>query len=75
MEPACNLIESGYVMTETVLQGNEDSLVPKANTFMASKVRIDDARMIKVKRGVDNNYYIDTYSVSERERMLGFPIN
>jgi hypothetical protein len=73
-QSACSLLDGGYVMAETVCKDdNGEIIIPKANTFMASKVRIDDDRMIKVKRKGDG-YYIDKYSVSERERMLGLPI-
>eukprot|EP00594_Rhizosolenia_setigera_P011972 CAMPEP_0178972502 /NCGR_PEP_ID=MMETSP0789-20121207/21061_1 /TAXON_ID=3005 /ORGANISM="Rhizosolenia setigera, Strain CCMP 1694" /LENGTH=200 /DNA_ID=CAMNT_0020659981 /DNA_START=566 /DNA_END=1168 /DNA_ORIENTATION=- len=73
MEPACNLLEDGYVMTETIGKGEGDSIIPKANTFMASKSRIDDNRMIKLKCGSNDKYYKEYYSVRDRELMLGFP--
>ena len=44
----------------------------KANTFMALKSNLDDERMFKVKK--DGRKYIrDTYSVREREVMMGLP--
>lgn len=45
----------------------------KANTFMASQGRLDDARMLKVKEVDGNDYVAGTFSVLERERMLGYP--
>lgn len=47
-------------------------LVDKANTFMASKSRINDDRMMRV-RPEGSKYVADKFSVLERERMLGFP--
>jgi len=75
-ESACKLLDHGFLMTETVVreeEGDTNVMIPKANTFMASKVRIDDARMIKV-REVGDEWVTDTYSVSERERMSGLPV-
>lgn len=51
----------------------------KANTFLASSSKIDDNRMLKLKIVADshqpqNRYYCETYSISERERMMGLPI-
>jgi hypothetical protein len=74
---ACQFIDScGFVMTETVCreedEGQYGPVILKANTFMASLTRIDDSRMMKVKE-VDGQYIIDTYSVREREVMLGLP--
>lgn len=46
----------------------------KANTFMASKSRLDDQpRMMKVKEVGDKKFEVSSFSVSERERMLGYP--
>ncbi len=75
-ESACKLLDHGFLMTETVVreeEGDTNVMIPKANTFMASKVRIDDDRMIKV-REVGDKWVIDKYSVSERERMSGLPV-
>lgn len=51
----------------------------KVNTFMACPSRIDDSRMLKVKKLAPDDEICDTavflggtYSVLERERMLGF---
>ena len=63
-------------MPEKILQeeGDEDKLTAiKANTLMASKSRIDDDRMMKVKPQ-DGKFLIDHFSVSEREQMLGLPV-
>jgi hypothetical protein len=46
----------------------------KANTTMAAKSRIDDPRMMKVKKGDGNKYYCHTFSVREREKMSGLPV-
>ena len=46
----------------------------KANTFMASLSRIDDARMTVVKYDASQNAYIGrSITVLERERMMGLP--
>ncbi len=61
------LVNKLYSLSPVLLQ------LPKISQG-ACEVRIDDARMIKVKREVDNKYYIDTCSASERERMFGLPL-
>ena len=40
---------------------------------MASRTRIDDERMTKVKPTEDGRYLKSTYSVKEREIMMGLP--
>ena len=46
----------------------------KANTFMASKSRLDDQpRMMKVKEVGHKKFEVGSFSVNERERMLGYP--
>ena len=40
---------------------------------MASRTRIDDKRMTKVKPSEDGRYLKSTYSVKEREIMMGLP--
>lgn len=47
-------------------------MVIKANTFMATTSKIDDGRMIKVKKDGDK-FILSTYSVREREIMIGLP--
>jgi len=46
----------------------------KANTFMASKRRLKDERMMKV-RSHGSRFEQSHFSVLERERMMGFPDN
>ena len=43
----------------------------KANTFLASLTKIDDDRMLKYSTG--DQIELESYSVSERERMMGLP--
>jgi hypothetical protein len=45
----------------------------KANTFLASKMRLDSDSMLKMKAKGRKRYIKGYYSVLERERMLGFP--
>jgi hypothetical protein len=53
-------------------KAEKDFMTIKANTFMATTSRIDDDRMVKVK--VDGDKFIlSTYSVREREIMIGLP--
>lgn len=46
----------------------------QANTSMASKGRIDDMRMTKIKETKVGRFIKSTYSVLEREKMMGLPI-
>lgn len=41
---------------------------------MASKGRIDDMRMTKIKETEVGRFIKSTYSVLEREKMMGLPI-
>ena len=58
----------------------EEVEVYKSNAFLASETRIDDHRMEgKYKTDDDDSssrykYIVATYSVSERERMMGLPV-
>jgi len=53
-----------------------DGLVGKANTFMASKSRLDDDRMLKVRPRTDGPGFLKSYiTANEREVMMGFPRN
>ena len=73
---ACDLLEEGYTLPEIICKEakqNTEVIIPKANTFMASKSRIDDARMTKVRK-FEGNYWVSSYSVGERELMAGLPI-
>ena len=52
----------------------EDVDVFKANTFLASKSRVDDERMQKVKYDDNKRHYaVETFTTNDREIMLGFP--
>ncbi len=42
--------------------------------FDLSTVRLDDVRMLKVKRRDDRKFQKGFYSVSDREKMMGFPV-
>lgn len=70
-------LDEGFLMPERVLEPetmcNYARPVVKANAFMASSTRIDDARMIRIKME-SGKYYINTFSVREREKMLGLPL-
>lgn len=57
-------LEEGWILP------GEGPEFEKANTFLASKGRIDDSRMLKKNRNTREKGYL---SVLERERMLGFP--
>jgi len=61
-------LEQGWVFA-----GEDEVECAKANTFMASKGRINDDRMVKVKPLTNGSYEKGHFSALERERMLGFP--
>lgn len=61
-------LEEGWVYP-----GEDTVDCAKVLTFLASKVRINDDRMEKVKPLGGNNYEKGYFSALERERMLGFP--
>jgi len=68
------VLEDGWKVPAEVNLSNP-SIPLKANTFMASKARLDDIpRMMKVKEieGAER-YTGSTYSTREREKMLGLP--
>ena len=48
----------------------------RANTFMASKSRLDDYRMWKIKQvdPVTQDYIVDSINGTEREKMMGYPV-
>lgn len=70
---AGSCLDSGWRSIEHLL--DEDVQVFKANAFLASLSRIDDDRMKgRYATQSDNKYVIETYSVSERERMMGLPV-
>jgi hypothetical protein len=73
------LLDEGYGAVARLIQGGDLNTTVKANTLLASLSKIDDDRMLKYKVDVGieqpkNRYHRETYSVSERERMMGLPI-
>lgn len=73
-------LDDDYGAVARLLQDDdEEDMAVKANTFLASLSRIDDDRMIKCKldgssgRNSSSKYQIETYSVAEREKMMGLP--
>lgn len=68
---ATSCLEEDWKIPAAVV--SEQIKIVKANTFMASLARLDDGRMLKVKEIDANQYVASSYSVLERERMLGFP--
>lgn len=72
-------LEDGWMMLGDALKNDENGLnqdgeaYSKANTFMASKTRLDDhPRMSKVRKSGER-FFRGTYSAQEREWMMGFP--
>ena len=63
-------MEDDWLMPAEAIQ---QKIPLKANTFMASKSRLDDKpRMLKVRK--ENGQFVEsTFSVYEREIMLGLP--
>lgn len=73
------LLDEGYGAVARLVQGEDMNTTVKANTFLASLSKIDDDRMLKCKVNVGSQqpklrYHRETYSVGERERMMGLPI-
>lgn len=56
--------------------GNKrEKIILKANTFMASSTKLDDQRMMKIKRVQGSSkYHLQYYTINEREAMMGFPV-
>ena len=65
-------LENDWQCPGEAVRGDETGLI-KALTFMASKSRLDDKRMVKVKRREDGKFEVGHFSALDRERMLGFP--
>ena len=67
LDPGCGLLE------RCIDDSTHDPV--KANTFLASLSKIDDDRMLKYTTGDSDSgaKKEDHYSVSEREKMMGFP--
>jgi hypothetical protein len=75
-ESVDDLLDEGYkAVARLVTRGGDEtvSMVVKANAFLASLSRIDDNRMMKCKPN-KNKYLLETYSVCEREKMMGLPV-
>jgi C-5 cytosine-specific DNA methylase len=59
----------------------EETLVVKANCFMAHKMRLDDTPRMDIFRiefgddGIATKYLARTFNVQEREKIMGFPLN
>ena len=73
-----SLLDEGFGAVARLLMSGEEleNLPVKSNAFLASLSRIDDGRMIRYKLEGSNKkktYEIETYSVGERERMMGLP--
>ena len=73
------VLDEGYGALARLVQGGDVNTTVKANTFLASSSRIDDKRMLKYKVDADSQkpkqlHHCETYSVGERERMMGLPI-
>lgn len=74
------LLDEGFGAVARLLLSDKElrSTPVKANAFLSSLSRIDDSRMMKYKlencSGPNTNtkFQIETYSVGERERMMGF---
>lgn len=73
-------LDEGYGTVARLIQAEDQEDMPvKSNSFLASLSRIDDDRMIKYKlagtsgRNASAAYHIETYSVAEREKMIGLP--
>ena len=70
-------LDDGFTCISSLLREMSTSF--KANAFLASQSRVDDSRMF-ARYKVDTNgiasrkYNVESYSVSERERMMGLPV-
>jgi hypothetical protein len=70
-EYALNDLVSACVDDGWTVPGTEQNFA-KVNDFLAAKSKIDDDRMLKAQK-LDGDTIKGTFSVLERERMLGFP--
>lgn len=73
-------LDDGYSLPQMLIEDYEGEEVPrriKANTFMASYGRLGDDRMFIFKEEKENGkrhlYSKRIYSVTERERIMGYP--
>lgn len=72
-------LEPGWRSILHLLDEEDVDVMYKANAFLASLSRVDDTRMkakYKVNDAIHSNgkYKIETYSIEERERMMGLPV-
>ncbi len=73
------VLDEGYGAVARLVPGCDMNTTVKANSFLAPSSRIDDERMLKYKVDADSQkpndvHHCETYSVGERERMMGLPI-
>lgn len=66
------ILDPGYGLVERLTYDDSAHLTVKANTFLASLTKIDDDRMLKYSTGA-GDFKLESYSVSEREKMMGLP--
>ena len=71
---ADDCLDDGW-LSITRLLPEEKVQTYKANAFLASSSRIDDRRMMgKYQSNASGKYTVKSYSISERERMMGLPV-
>jgi hypothetical protein len=70
------LLEDGFGAVVRLFRDGDTNMPVKANAFLASSSRIDDDRMLKYKisDAANKKFLRVTYSVGEREKMMGLPI-
>lgn len=71
-----HILGENHIMPEEIVAHNNDLSNLKANTFLAATSRIDDARMMKLQEvpAGSGEYISLTFSVMEREQMMGLPV-
>ena len=68
------ILEGGYQMVGKFCKEISSQVPVKANTFLASESRLDDMpRMLIVKEEGNDKYMAASYSMKDRENMMGFP--
>ncbi len=67
------ILENGFEMLGNLNKDIYDHVSVKANTFLASESRINDIRMVTVKKSESGKYISGVYTVHDRENMMGFP--
>ena len=75
-----DVLRDGFVAIARILRDPEERYAQvqrstvKANALLASTSRIDDDRMLKCKKLKESGrYLVETYSVKDREVMMGLP--